>query len=58
MVAKGANVHALEATSGRSALHKAAFWGHTDLVQYLTATLKICPNTRDTAGDTAEEAGT
>jgi ankyrin repeat protein len=53
VVAQGANVHALEVTSGRSAVHKAAFWGHVDLVHYLTATLKICPNTQDSAGDTA-----
>jgi hypothetical protein len=49
----GANVHALEATSRRSALHKAAFWGHTALLAYLTTTLRIDPNTQDTDGDTA-----
>jgi ankyrin repeat protein len=29
------NVNELEGTSGRSALHKAAFWGHTDMCAFL-----------------------
>ena len=29
------NVNELEGTSGRSALHKAAFWGHTDMCSFL-----------------------
>jgi catalase (peroxidase I) len=36
-----ADVHQLENTSGRSALHKAAFWGHIGTVQYLVRDLKL-----------------
>jgi hypothetical protein len=48
-----ADVHALEATSGRSALHKAAFWGHNDMVQYLLAEAKLNADVQDNYGDTA-----
>ena len=37
--APAADVHALETTSGRSALHKAAYWGHEQLTAVL---LKEC----------------
>ena len=46
------DVHALEDTSNRSALHKAAFWGHNELVRVLVTQLKLSPNTRDSVGDT------
>ena len=51
--AKDADVHAREATSGRTALHKAAFWGHHHLVSVLLRDYKICPNVQDLDGDTA-----
>jgi catalase (peroxidase I) len=47
-----ADVHAVEAYSGRSALHKAAFWGHPEAVSYLLS-LKVDVNLQDSAGDTA-----
>jgi hypothetical protein len=34
-IAAKCDVHQVEATSGRSALHKAAFWGHNKMVEYL-----------------------
>jgi ankyrin repeat protein len=46
-----ADPHGLEATSGRSALHKAAFWGHTEMVKYLTEELKLNVNLQDADGD-------
>jgi len=52
-VAKGADVHATEAGSGRTALHKASFWGHDHLMGWLLDDLKIDPNVQDSAGDTA-----
>jgi catalase (peroxidase I) len=48
----GCNIHQLEATSGRSALHKAAFWGHTACVAYLLS-LGLNLNVRDFDGHTA-----
>ena len=33
-IAAKCDVHQVEATSGRSALHKAAFWGHNKMVEY------------------------
>jgi len=47
-----ADVHALESSSGRSALHKAAFWGHTGMVKYLTQELKLDVDLQDEQGDT------
>jgi cytochrome c peroxidase len=52
-VSNGANVHATEPNSGRSALHKAAFWGHGHLMEWLLVELKMDPNVQDYAGDTA-----
>jgi len=52
-LAATADVHALEKGSNRSGLHKAAFWGHINLVQYLVTELKINVNLQDNAGDTA-----
>jgi len=48
-----ADVHQLEATSGRSALHKAAFWGHNDMVRFLVHECKLNLNVQDVFGDTA-----
>jgi hypothetical protein len=43
-VAAGANVHELETGSGRSALHKAAFWNHTHVLPWLLEECRIDPN--------------
>ncbi|MEM8865113.1 MAG: peroxidase family protein [Planctomycetota bacterium] len=51
--AEQADVHELEPSSGRNALHKAAFWGHTEAVRYLANELKLDPNVQDQMGDTA-----
>jgi len=48
-----ADVHEREADSGRTALHKAAFWGHIQTVTYLLDELKLDPNVTDFSGDTA-----
>ena len=45
--------HAAEETSGRTALHKACFWGHVLLTNYLLHDLKLAPDTVDFNGDTA-----
>lgn len=37
--------------SGRNALHKAAFWGHNDMVKFLLEQ-KLNPNQQDNYGDT------
>ena len=49
---RGAEPTRLEANSGRSALHKAAFWGHDHIVPWLL-TLKVPVNAVDYNGDTA-----
>jgi len=46
------DVHALEATSGRNALHKAAFWGHNDMTKFLLSECKLRPDVADCYGDT------
>eukprot|EP01116_Phalansterium_solitarium_P019833 TRINITY_DN5682_c0_g1_i1.p1 TRINITY_DN5682_c0_g1~~TRINITY_DN5682_c0_g1_i1.p1 ORF type:complete len:420 (+),score=156.48 TRINITY_DN5682_c0_g1_i1:103-1362(+) len=46
-----ADVHQLEATSGRSALHKAAFWGHVSMVDFLVDEQKLNTNQQDNYGD-------
>ena len=38
---KTADMHAQEANSGRTALHKAAFWGHIETVTYLLDECKL-----------------
>lgn len=48
---KDADIHETEGYSGRTALHKAAFWGHTDVVDYLIS-LALNPNAKDYNGDT------
>lgn len=45
--------HELEASSGRSALHKAAFWGHDGTAAFLISGPKLNPNVQDKEGDTA-----
>jgi len=47
-----ADVHGLEKGSNRSALHKAAFWGHTETVKFLIFDCKMDFNARDYNGDT------
>ena len=49
---RGADPTRLEANSGRSALHNAAFWGHDHIVPWLL-TLKVPVNAVDYNGDTA-----
>ena len=51
-VAKGADVHALEKNSGRSALHKAAFWNHVHMMDWMIGELKMEVNLQDYNGDT------
>jgi len=53
MVQKGANVNEQEKSSGRTALHKASFWGHDATVQFLVHDCKANLNTVDHNGDTA-----
>jgi len=36
------NVAQLEASSGRSALHKACFWNHLHLIDFLVNDCKVC----------------
>jgi len=48
-----ADVHEIEANSGRTALHKAAFWGHDGTVEFLVNTCHLNANVQDHSGDTA-----
>ena len=50
--AKRADVHAVESGTGRSALHKAAYWGHDDTVEFLLKELKVNVNVADKSGNT------
>jgi len=52
-VQKGADVHGKEKSSGRNALHKAAFWGHDATVKYLINDCKLNVDVVDYNGDTA-----
>jgi uncharacterized cupin superfamily protein len=52
-LAATADVHAVEKVSLRSGLHKASFWGHLHVVQYLVTDLKLNVNLQDNVGDTA-----
>lgn len=52
-VAAGADVHAREKNSGRTALHKAAYWNHLHMMDWMLGELKIDPNVQDYNGDTA-----
>lgn len=46
------DIHEVEKSSGRSALHKAGFWGHDGTVQFLL-TKGLNANLQDLDGDTA-----
>merc|ERR1712151_582705 len=48
-----ADVHSVDEDSGRSALHKGAFWGHLHVVKYLIDDCGLDPNVQDKSGDTA-----
>jgi catalase (peroxidase I) len=52
-LAKVCDVHYAEQSSGRTALHKAAFWGHDQTVSFLVTEAKMDVNARDFNGDTA-----
>lgn len=52
-LASKADPHQKEASSLRTALHKAAFWGHIDTVKYLVRDLGLDVNALDSNGDTA-----
>jgi thiol-disulfide isomerase/thioredoxin len=52
-LAEGADVHAAEPSSGRTALHKAAWWGHVPVACYLLHTCGLKPDVVDFNGDTA-----
>mmetsp|Transcript_27357 Transcript_27357/g.42058 ORF Transcript_27357/g.42058 Transcript_27357/m.42058 type:complete len:416 (+) Transcript_27357:54-1301(+) len=52
-VKAGANPKKAEANSGRTALHKAAFWGHDHLIAWFVDDLGIDVNALDSNGDTA-----
>mmetsp|Transcript_27168 Transcript_27168/g.42290 ORF Transcript_27168/g.42290 Transcript_27168/m.42290 type:complete len:121 (-) Transcript_27168:54-416(-) len=50
--AETADINELEASSGRTALHKACFWGHIETVQFLLSQgIKV--DIQDYNGDTA-----
>jgi len=48
-----ADVHEAELPSGRTALHKAAFWGHDGTIDFLVNTCHLNANVQDYNGDTA-----
>jgi hypothetical protein len=52
-ISKTCNVHCIEKSSGRTALHKAAFWGHIQVINFLVKDCKLDVNARDYNGDTA-----
>lgn len=52
-LAPKADVQSIEVGSGRTALHKAAFWGHDHLMDLLLNTLKVNTDVQDYNGDTA-----
>ncbi len=52
-IAAESDVHAAEPISGRTALHKAAFWGHEEAVDYLVNDCELDVNVQDYNGDTA-----
>lgn len=51
-IVKQVSVHELEKSSGRSALHKAAFFGHNDAVLFLVKECLLDANEQDYNGDT------
>lgn len=48
----GGDPHSVEGYSGRTALHKAAFWGHTHVIQFLVDECGVDVNVQDFNGDT------
>eukprot|EP00811_Abedinium_folium_P033922 NODE_684_length_2837_cov_16.853506.p1 GENE.NODE_684_length_2837_cov_16.853506~~NODE_684_length_2837_cov_16.853506.p1 ORF type:complete len:645 (+),score=139.47 NODE_684_length_2837_cov_16.853506:557-2491(+) len=52
-VAGAANAHEQEPNSGRTALHKAALWGHVQTIACLLDEFKLDANVTDFNGDTA-----
>lgn len=52
-LSKRADVHAVEKSTGRSALHKAAYWGHDETVRFLLSDLKVDVNVADRKSNTA-----
>jgi hypothetical protein len=52
-LSKVADVHCSEKSSGRTALHKAAFWGHILVTNFLIQECKVDVNVKDSNGDTA-----
>lgn len=48
-----ADVHGVEVTSGRNALHKSAFWGHVKMTTFLVTEAKMKLDEQDFSGDTA-----
>jgi len=53
LVEAGANPGSAESATGRTALHKAAYWGHIGTVNYLISTGKVNVNAVDCNGDLA-----
>jgi len=51
-LSKVCDVHCAEKSSGRTALHKAAFWGHVQVINFLVKDCKLDVNSRDFNGDT------
>ena len=45
--------HSVETSSARTALHKAAYWDHINMVEFLLKECKVNPNARDYSGDSA-----
>jgi len=52
-LSKVADVHCAEKSSGRTALHKAGYWGHILVVNFLIQECKVDVNVKDSNGDTA-----
>jgi len=52
-IASSADVHQADPASGRTALHKAAFYNQVDMINYLLRDCKLNPNVQDLVGDTA-----
>mmetsp|Transcript_25770 Transcript_25770/g.41245 ORF Transcript_25770/g.41245 Transcript_25770/m.41245 type:complete len:406 (+) Transcript_25770:91-1308(+) len=52
-LAEGVDVDAGDAGSGRTALHKAAYWGHAHSIKLMVEALHADPNRQDSVGDTA-----
>lgn len=48
-----ADPNSKEANSGRTALHKAAYWGHVEIIDYLCNERKVDLDVQDSNGDTA-----